>query len=302
MRKNVEEFFLGLKDANFLAMKLLLGVFEKMEKSDSMSRRIVDNISILSQYNLLFTYSGDSGSYVYSEDDLSKIEYAIASCGSEYVACHEFGHLLLDLVARGEVPEDFKEINSICQKRLLDNKEYVSSLLQKYRDFAFEKLIEEIDDPLKFYERHPELKDEYFEKNPDADEDEMMQDIIVDHFALISAFDKNICDYNKVSNIIDGIFHGNNPFFLDYGNEHFDPVLAMHTDEYYETGDFGPLVMGFEEQFADYLVLRVYHDEMIGTINTLHGLIGSEWFSMMDKFYDKVTNRISDKGKVYQYK
>ena len=39
MRKNVEEFFLSLKDANFLAMKLLFELFKKFEKA----LYIVDN-------------------------------------------------------------------------------------------------------------------------------------------------------------------------------------------------------------------------------------------------------------------
>lgn len=301
MRKNVEEFFLGLKEPNFLAMKLLLSLFERFE-SDEVSRRIMDNLSVLSQYDIRLLYSKEAGNYVYSEDDLSRIDYAITTCGSVETACHEFGHMLLDIFARGEVPEEFDRINELNKKRLVNNEEFVSSLLKRYCDDVYKKLIVDICDPLGFYNRHPELRDEYFKKNPDNSEDDMVQDILIDHFNLVSAFDNDIDNCNRVSNIVDAIFCGDNPFYLDYGNEQIDPVLAMHHDEYFETGDFGPLVMGFEEQFADYLVLRTYPEKFGEAIGVLHKTLGDEWFEMMDKFYDKVTGRISERGKVYQYK
>lgn len=76
----------------------------------------------------------------------------------------------------------------------------------------------------------------------------------------------------------------------------------MHHDEYFETGDYGREVMGFEEQFADYLVLRTYSKKMREANSTLRELLGDEWFQMMDKFYDKVTGRISERVKTHQYK
>lgn len=301
MQKNYEEFFLGLKEPNFLVMKLLYELFQKFE-SDELSRRIVDNISVLSQYDIRLLYGEDSSNYVYSKDDLSRIDYAITTCGSKQIACHEFGHLLLDLFARGEVPEEFSEVNEECKKRLTDNKEGISCLLRQYCDETFKKLMVDITNPLGFYNRHPELRDEYFKKHPESSEDDLVEDILIDHFNLISSFDRNIDNCNRVANIIDAIFCGNNPFFLEYGNEHIDPVLAMHHDEYFETGDYGPLVMGFEEQFADYLVLRTYPEEMKEARCVLREILGDEWFSMMDNFYDKVTSRVCEKGKVYQYK
>lgn len=122
MQKSFEKFFLNLNNPNFLAMKLLLGLFNKFE-DDACSRRIVDNIGVLSQYDIRLIYSDDSYNYVYSEDDLSRIDYAITTSASEEIACHEFGHLLLDLFARGEAPEEFSEVNESIKKRLVDNKE-----------------------------------------------------------------------------------------------------------------------------------------------------------------------------------
>lgn len=130
----------------------------------------------------------------------------------------------------------------------------------------------------------------------------MVQDILAEHFALVLSFDRKIDNCNRVANIIDAVFCGDNPFGLDYGNNQVDPILSMHHDEYFETGDYGREVMGFEEQFAHYLVLRTYPEKMGKAHATLRELLGNEWFQMMDKFYDKVTSRISEKGKVYQYK
>lgn len=216
MRKSIEEFFLGLKEPNFLAMKLLLALFEKFE-DDEVSRRIVDNISELSQYDIRLIYSDDSCNYVYSEDDLSRIDYAITTCGSEEVACHEFGHLLLDVFARGELPEEFSKVNAICKKNLLKNKEKVSQLLKNYCDETFKKITADIIEPLGFYNRHPKLRDKYFLKHPNHNDDDMVQDILVDHFALVSTFDREIDNYNRIANIIDAVFCGDNPFGLIMG-------------------------------------------------------------------------------------
>lgn len=277
MRKNIEEFFLGLKEPNFLAMKLLLGLFGKFE-NDKVSRRIVDNISVLSQYDIRLIYSDDSCNYVYSEDDLSRVDYAITASASEEISCHEFGHLLLDLFARGELPEEFNEVNEKCRKRLIENNERVSSLLKKYCDETYKVITEDITQPLGFYNRHPDLRDVYFSKHPDNNEDDLVQDILIEHFNLMFAFDEKIDNYNRVANIIDAVFCGDNPFGLEYGNDHVDPVLSMHHDEYFETGDYGREVMGFEEQFADYLVLRTFPHEMREANSTLHELLGDEWF------------------------
>ena len=50
--------------------------------------------------------------------ELERVEFGIASSCSERIMCHEVGHLILDLYARGEVPEEFEEINIKCQNNL----------------------------------------------------------------------------------------------------------------------------------------------------------------------------------------
>ena len=301
MKKSYEEFFLSLKEPNFLAMKLLLGIFNRFEKDDY-SRRIVENISVLSQFDIRLIYSQEVFCYLDFYDNPKRIDFAINAFGTESLACHEFGHLLLKVLSKGEIPKEFLQVNNKCKKRLLNKKIFVSELLQKYRDKAYDVLTKDIDEPLSFYDKHQELKDEYYERFPDGNEDEMIEEKLEEHYALCSAFDEGIANYNKVSNIIDAIFCGRNPFFIDYGKETIKCVLAMHEDSYFREMQYGKYIVSFEEQFADYLVLRTFPDEMKEATQVLHNLLGDEWFTMMDKFYDKVTSRIIPKGKVYQCK
>ena len=275
MRKNYEEFFLGLSEVDFLTMKLLHSVFKKFEQDD-VSCRITDNLDVLSCWDIRLIKSEESFSYIDFYDNSKRVDFAINISGTEEVACHEFGHLLLSLFARGEIPEDFLEVNRRLKKK--------------------------IDDVLMFYERHPDLKREYFELFPDSDEEEMVEDLLEEHYALVSAFDDDIDNYNKVSNIVDAIFCGNNPFFLEYGNDTIECILSMHSDDYFKDGYYGKYVTSFDEQFADYVALRTYPEKYGVARGVLNKLLGDEWFIMMDKFYDEVTSRICSKGKVYQHK
>ena len=302
MKKCYEDFFLGLENPNFLAMKLLYGMFQKFE-NDEISSRIVDNLSVFSEYDIRLIYSEESFSYIDWFDNNSKrIDFAMQASGTEEIACHEFGHLLLELFARGEMPNEFLSVNRKCKKNILNKKNFISNLIKKYRDEAYDILTEDISDPLEFYDRHPELREEFFERYPDGTEDEMVEERLEDHCALVSAFDNRVDNYNKVSNIIDAVFCGNNPFFLEYGKDDIECVLSMHTDDYFKGSYYGKYVTSFEEQFAEYLALRTYPEKYSEATGVLRKILGDEWFSMMDKFYDKLTKRIAPKGKVLQHK
>lgn len=301
MKKCYEEFFLGLDNPNFLAMKLLYGLFQKFE-SDEISRRITDNISVLSQFDFRLLKSEEAFSYIDLYDDHKRIDFAINVSGTEEIACHEFGHVLMEMFARGEIPDEFLEVNRRCKKKILNKKRFVLELLQKYRDKAYDILTQDVDYVSGFYDRHPEFRSGFFERYPDVTEDEMIEDLLIRYYASISGFNNDIDNYNKVSNIIDSIFCGNNPFFLEYGKENIDCVLAMHNDDYFKEAYYGKYVASFEEQFADYLVLRTYPEKFSEARGVLRKTLGDEWFSMMDKFYDKLTMRIVPKGKVLQHK
>lgn len=301
MSSELENFFLTLKNPNFLAMKLLLNVFNRM-KLDDVSKKIIDNIDVLSSYNISLVDSGSSYNYVFSEDDLSSIEFAISKIGTEYFACHEFGHLLLDLFAMGEVPENYMEVNQLCIQRLMAREEEVSRMIKGFTYEVFNNFTEGINKPIEFLERHPEFVNDYFKENPSASRSDLLGEAVGGYFKLFSTFDKRADDYNRIGNIIDGMFHGSNPFSTYYGNHELYPVISMHDEEYFTEDDNGEIVAGFEEQFADYLVLRIYGDEMTGTVNTIRNLVGDEWFAMMDKFYEGIVDRIVSKEKNFQHK
>ena len=283
-------------------------VYSNIEKALELAGQVFD-----SEYEKQYlNYGGETYFYPISHMKLCTDEYTevtqglmnkgIACCFGEGIMCHEVGHLILDLYARGEVPEEFEEINIKCQNNLKRRSRLVNELLGAYRDDTYDNLIEGRDSVMDFYDNNPNEKELYFIEYPDRNEDDLKEEMMEEHYALISATNENIDNYNRVANIIDAVFHGDNPFWEKYGNDDIDPILALHSDEYFERGDFGPKVLGFEEQFADYLVLRTFPEEMEEANQVLHDLLGDEWFLMMDKYYDKVTSRISDKGKVYQYK
>lgn len=301
MRKKYEEFFLGLSEVEFLTMKLLHSVFKRFEE-DPVSCRITDNLDVLSSWDIRLIKSDESFSYIDFYDNSKRIDFAINVSGTEEVACHEAGHLLLSLFARGEIPDEFLEVNRRMKKKILNKRMFFSNLIGQYREDAYGKLREGIYDVLGFYERHPDAKEKYFELFPDSDEEEMIEDLLEEHYAFVSAFDDDIDNYNKVSNIVDAIFCGNNPFFLEYGNDTIECILSMHTDDYFKDGYYGRYVTSFDEQFADYVVLRTYPEKYATARGVLNKLLGDEWFVMMDKFYDKVTSRIGSNSKVYQYK
>ena len=125
---------------------------------------------------------------------------------------------------------------------------------------------------------------------------------MVNWATILAEFDKSTIEYNIVSNVVDSIFAGDNPFYSTYGNESIHPILASHRKEYFCDDSMDSKVIGFEEQFAEYVVLRVFGNEMRGVTTTLHNLIGDEWFLMMDEYYDNIANKVSESGKVYQYK
>lgn len=46
--------------------------------------------------------------------------------GTKYFMCHEFGHLLLDIFARGELLENYSQVNALRVKRLVERKKDVA--------------------------------------------------------------------------------------------------------------------------------------------------------------------------------
>ena len=100
-----------------------------------------------------------------------------------------------------------------------------------------------------------------------------------------------------ISNIIDSIFFNDGNFFESFGVDEYFPVLSMHDDDYFDNDPSGCNQVSFEEQFADYVALRLYGDRLEFATDVLHDILGEEWFEMMDQHYRKVASKITEKGK-----
>ena len=298
----VQDFFLSVKNPNFLTMKLLNDVFRRMSASDDVSRHIIENFDVFSGYN--FVLDGDMGidNYVNVRDDLSLITIFLSTCCSEVDASHEFGHVLLELFGNGSRPKDFDSIMDKVQQSMLKRKKEIRGMLQGFSDEVYDDYLEHEDEFYQFLQLNPELRKEYFKRNPDALDQDFEEDIKLHFFANYTTFDEKAMNYNKIANIIDSIFYNDGNFYESYGNDEFFPVLSMHDDAYFEEADVPREQVSFEEQFAEYLSLKLYEDRLGFAISVLHDILGDEWFEMMDEHYETISRNVSEKGKVFTKK
>lgn len=298
MKACVEKFFRSLDNPNFLTMKLLNDVFNKMDSSDDFGRKIVDNIDLLSQYNIIL----DGGIGFDSYYDLDQKNLFLPNICTEYVACHEFGHMLLEFFEENSYPEEFPDVMKMCRIKLFSDQQNVSELLEGFKDELVQKSQDNPDQSEEFFKYYPEEKERYLEKY-NGDVDAFLEDVFIYRYGLLSLFDKNAIGYNIISSIIDSIWWGSNPFFWSCVDTNGFPRLLIHGEEYFFSNVRAVRdSISFEEQFAEYLVLRLYGDELNDTTDILRNLIGDEWFSMMDKYYENLSTKIEEKGKVYKYK
>lgn len=302
MTDQLKEFFNQVDSSTYLPIKLFYDFLKSMQASDDSSKKIVDNICALSLYNISFLETKEAGSSIYSEDDLSSIKLQISQFATKYTLGHEAGHLLLDIFAKEQVPYQYDEVNKLCIERLLAKREIVEKMFCKLSNRVYESILGNLDESVCFFQRHLEILDEYYDKDLGISENDFLGQAIVNWAAILNDFDKNTREYNIVSNVIDSMFAGDNPFYSTYGNESIHPILASHRKEYFCDDSIDSKVIGFEEQFAEYVVLRVFGNEMRGVTTTLHNLIGDEWFFMMDEYYDNMADKVLEAGKVYQYK
>lgn len=296
-----KDFFRKMSNnTNYLGMKLLSDVFFRMNSSDECSKRIIANLSSISSCNIEIINSTDMlNSFLTSDDKQSSI-MKISLSAQEMIVAHEFGHLLLDLFSNSLLPSKYMEVNQGVQESLIDNYDYVSSELQNYSNYLYEKLIENIEEPMNFIKRYPEYFLKFKEKYESVSESDYISSIIGDYLIYMSNFDRDGIEYNIISNILDSSFHGANPFLAYYGNREINPILIARNPEYFLEDKNGKYFAGFEEQFADYLVIRLYSDRLFLTIDKLKCFIGRDWFLMMDEYYKLISNRVLEKAKNYR--
>lgn len=192
------------------------------------------------------------------------------------------------------------EVNHDVQNKLVYNFSRISLELSNYCNIIYEKLISNIEEPMDFIRRNPLELSKFFQKYEDVTENDYISSIIGDYLIYMSNFDIESYGYNKISNIIDGSFHGTNPFLEFYGNSNIFPILTSREEEYFLEDLNGKYFAGFEEQFADYLVMKLYNDRLYSYIDKLKSFIGEEWFIMMDNYYELISIKVFEKAKSYR--
>lgn len=299
--KEVKEFFKRMpEDTNYLGMKLLSDVFFRMNSSDKASKNIITNLDGLSAHNIQIIESVDMLNSVFTSDDKANSRMKISLSCQEMIMAHEFGHLLLDLFSDSKLPKGYMEVNHDVQNKLVYNFPLVSLELSNYSDIIYEKLISNIEEPMEFIKRNPFELSKFFQKYEDVTENDYISSIIGDYLIYMSNFDIESFGYNKISNIIDSSFHGTNPFLEFYGNSNIFPILTSREEEYFLEDLNGKYFAGFEEQFADYLVMKLYNDRLYLYIDKLKNFIGEEWFIMMDNYYELISIKVFEKAKSYR--
>lgn len=299
--KEVKEFFKRMpEDTNYLGMKLLSDVFFRMNSSDKASKNIITNLDGFSAHNIRIIESVDMLNSVFTSDDKANSRMKISLSCQEMIMAHEFGHLLLDLFSDSKLPKEYMEVNHDVQNKLVYNFSRVSLELSNYSDIIYEKLISNIEEPMEFIKRNPFELSKFFQKYEDVTENDYISSIIGDYLIYMSNFDIESYGYNKISNIIDSSFHGANPFLEFYGNSNIFPILTSRGEEYFLEDLNGKYFAGFEEQFADYLVMKLYNDRLYLYIDKLKSFIGEEWFIMMDNYYEMISIKVFEKAKSYR--
>ncbi|MCI8569327.1 MAG: hypothetical protein HFJ11_05060 [Bacilli bacterium] len=299
--KEVKEFFKRMpEDTNYLGMKLLSDVFFRMNSSDKASKNIITNLDGFSAHNIQIIESVDMLNSVFTSDDKVNSRMKISLSCQEMIMAHEFGHLLLDLFSDSKLPKEYMEVNHDVQNKLVYNFSRVSLELSNYCNIIYEKLISNIEEPMDFIRRNPFELSKFFQKYEDVTENDYISSIIGDYLIYMSNFDIESYGYNKISNIIDGSFHGTNPFLEFYGNSNIFPILTSREEEYFLEDLNGKYFAGFEEQFADYLVMKLYNDRLYSYIDKLKSFIGEEWFIMMDNYYEMISIKVFEKAKSYR--
>lgn len=299
--KEVKEFFKRMpEDTNYLGMKLLSDVFFRMNSSDKASKNIITNLDGFSAHNIQIIESVDMLNSVFTSDDKVNSRMKISLSCQEMIMAHEFGHLLLDLFSDSKLPKEYMEVNHDVQNKLVYNFSRISLELSNYCNIIYEKLISNIEEPMDFIRRNPLELSKFFQKYEDVTENDYISSIIGDYLIYMSNFDIESYGYNKISNIIDGSFHGTNPFLEFYGNSNIFPILTSREEEYFLEDLNGKYFAGFEEQFADYLVMKLYNDRLYSYIDKLKSFIGEEWFIMMDNYYEMISIKVFEKAKSYR--
>lgn len=296
----IKEFFRDMNNPDYLSMKLLSNVLMRM-KNDVVGERIVNNIKGFSECEIKLVDLIGAGNSVLTNDERTESELTLSIYNQEEKVAHEFAHLLLDLFSNNELPYGYFSINRKIRKKLEKNKKDVSLMLKGFSEYLFGLFSDNILKATEFVDEHPDVIEEFLEENTDSTYQDFLEYLMGEYFLVLSESDFNAGNFNKIGNVIDASFHGKNPFKKYYSDSSgvISPLVASHTEEYFLDDEVNPEFAGFEEQFAEYLSMKLYGEELRPAVDTLKGLIGNEWFEMMDGYYGKIADRVEERSKIY---
>lgn len=243
---------------------------------------------------------------------------------SQRIYTHEVGHLLNNFNGI-KIPEEFEEVSRKMVENLNTNTEEISGFLNHVKDYKRKFVLESLKKAQDSVNNLPKEEIDLFvnkclsSTNPSLEisinakeagfsqskiDDllkEMKNGITEDVKYQIGRIykvnlanillqidelnDHEMMQYDIITCIIDSIYNGKNPY---YYRLYAPNAMRSHKPECFQKKQTN----GFDEQFADYVSLRVNADVYQPAINYLKGILGNEWFEMMDKRYREISTEI----------
>lgn len=328
-----KEFFEHVADfSHFSSMKLLKDIFYKMEISeDKVSHQIVKNINNIfncekvSKY--FFVETDGYMSDLFANYDA--VNYGVGTGiktnldSTIELISHELGHFFFDIVGDKEIPCDYYDIQNQVLQNLNMHSLEVINFLNYAKDYKNKLKQESILEAQKYIENHEEEKALFVDETlkslshlihaaravrlSQADIDSLVCEYLADKnesfickvkkiyewqiedqiFSRNQRFDHESQILDMVTGLIDSMYNGMNPY---YDNIYEPNLLRGHPPFYFEEVK----TRGFDEQFADYVALRINEDTYVSAISLLKKWVGSDWFTMMEKYYFDVSNTLAN--------
>lgn len=329
---NGKDFFEhSASSSDFSSMKLLKDIFDKMKNEDDIeSYQIVQNIHNLlntervSRYFFIETDEYMSDKFA----NYDTVKYGMGTGiktnldSTTELVSHEFGHMLFDVVGNVKVPDDYFAVKTKTIQNLNMNSSEIINFLNYARDYEEKLRNESILEAQKYVIDHEDevnafvnetLKslfnlieaariarldqkgiDDLSSKYLAGENSELfinrvkklyewkMEDQI---FSKNKKFDHECQLLYMVAGLIDSVYEGENPYYDSiYAIDH----LRSHVPSYYREVK----TRGFDEQFADYVALRINKDTYDAIIPILRKWFGEDWFTMMEKYYFYIADTI----------
>lgn len=238
---------------------------------------------------------------------------------------HEVGHLLNNFNGI-KIPKEFDEVSSKVIQNMDNNAEKIKEFLNHVKEYKLKTIPESLKRAQEYINKIPKEEIDQFVNDCLSSKDPLME---IEIQASQAGFSKNKIDtivneakngitddvkyqigriykikvanilttidyendhemmlYNMITGIIDSVYNGKNPY---YYSMYAPNAMRSHGPEYFQKKQTN----GFDEQFADYVSLRLNSDVYQPATNYLKKILGEDWFEMMDKHYKEIGEEIA---------